>query len=351
MLFGKKQSLVGLDIGSHSIKVAELEGQANKGHRLVNWGISAPLGEAIVDGEVMDRQLVVDAISNLLESRRITSRNVVAAVSGRAVIVKKITMNRLSADDAQQAIYWEAEQHVPYDINDVSLDFEILGPLPSDPKQMQVLLVAAKKDMVSAFADLIREAGLQPAMVDVDSFATQNALENNYDFHPEEVIASLNVGAEITNINITQGGVPYFTKDLQLGGNTFVEAAQRKFNLSQAEAQAAVRGESGASLEVTPVIEQACEGLATALERAQAFLRTAGEAGPISRVMLCGGSALTPGLPEFLNRRFGVPAEIANPLARIQYEPALFAGQDVMKVAPLLTVGIGLALRRLGDKK
>ena len=350
MLFGRKQSLVGLDIGSHSVKIAELQSQA-KGHKLVNWGISTPLAEAIVDGEIMDRQLVVDAISNLLESRGITTRNVVASVSGRAVIVKKITMNRLSADDAQQAVYWEAEQHVPYDINDVSLDFEILGPAPNDPKMMQVLLVAAKKEMVMSFADLIREAGLQPLIVDVDSFATQNALEANYDFSPSDVVATLNVGAEITNINITQGGVPYFTKDLQVGGHSFIEAAQRKFNLSQTEAAAAVRGESGAGLEIAPLVEQACESLATALERAQAYLRTAGEAGTVTRIMLCGGSALTPGLPEFLNRRFGVPAEIANPLARVGYDPGLFAGQDVMKVAPLLTVGIGLALRKLGDKK
>lgn len=351
MLFGKKQSLVGLDIGSHSIKAVELETQSNKGYKLVNWGISAPLAEAIVDGEIMDRQLVTDAISNLLESRGIKSRNVVAAVSGRAVIVKKITMNKLSAEDAQQAVYWEAEQHVPYDINDVSLDFEVLGPAPTDPKQMQVLLVAAKKDMVLSFSDLIREAGLQPLIVDVDSFAAQNALSANYDFSPEEVVAILNVGSEMTNINITQAGVPYFTKDLQVGGNSFIEAAQRKFNLSQSEAAAAVRGEGGPGLEVVPVIEQACEGLATALERAQAYLRTSGEAGPVSRIMLCGGSAMTPGVAEFLNRRFGVPAEIANPLARVAYDPALFAGQDVMKVAPLLTVGIGLALRRLGDKK
>jgi len=351
MLFGKKQSLIGLDIGSHTVKVAELETSAKHGHKLVNWGISAPLAEAIVDGEIMDRQLVIDAISNLLESRGIATRNVVAAVSGRAVIVKKITMNKLSADDAQQAVYWEAEQHVPYDINDVSLDFEILGQAPNDPKQMQVLLVAAKKDMVMSFSDLMREAGLNPLVVDVDSFATQNALEANYDFTPEEVVACLNVGSEITNINITQAGVPYFTKDLQVGGSTFTDAVQRKFNLSQSEAAAAVRGESGASVELAPVIEQACEGLATALERAQAYLRTAGEAGPITRIMLCGGSAMTPGVPEFLNRRFGVPAEIANPLTRIAYDPALFAGQDVKRVAPLLTVGIGLALRRLGDKK
>lgn len=349
MLFGKKQSLVGLDIGSHTIKAVELEASGTS-YRLTNWGISAPLAEAIVDGEIMDRQLVTDAITNLLESRGIKSRNVVAAVSGRAVIVKKITMNKLSADDAQQAIYWEAEQHVPYDINDVSLDFEILGDAPSDSSLMQVLLVAAKKDMVMSFSDLIREAGLQPLIVDVDSFAAQNALEANYEFSASDVVAILNVGSEITNINIIQGGVPYFTKDLQVGGNSFTEAAQRKFGLSQVEAEAAVRGES-AGLEVLPVVEQTCEGIATALERAQAYLRTAGEAGALTRIILCGGSSMTPGVSEFLNRRLNVPVELANPLARVSYDESLFAGQDVMRVAPLLTVGIGLALRRLGDKK
>ena len=351
MLFGKKQALVGLDIGSHTIKAVELVAQSGKGYRMVNWGISAPLAEAIVDGEIMDRQLVTDAVTNLLESRGIKSRNVVAAVSGRAVIVKKITMNKLSAEDAQQAVYWEAEQHVPYDINDVSLDFEILGAAPNDPKQMQVLLVAAKRDMVMSFSDLIREAGLNPLIVDVDSFAAQNALAANYDFRADEVVAILNIGAEITNINIMQSGVPYFTKDLQVGGNSFIESAQRKFNLSQSEAAAAVRGESGAGVDVVPVVEQSCESLATALERAQAYLRTSGEAGPVTRIMLCGGASMTPGVSDFLNRRFGVHAEIVNPLSRIAYDPALFAGQDVMKVAPLLTVGIGLALRRLGDKK
>src|SRR5262249_6464905 len=229
MFFGKKQSLVGLDIGSHSVKVVELEAQSNKQHKLVNWGVSQPLAEAIVAGEIMDPQLVADAISNLLESRGIRNKQVSAAVSGRAVIVKKIAMNKLSPEDAQQAVYWEAEQHVPYDINDVSLDFEILGAAPNDPKQMQVLLVAAKKEMVLSFSDLIREAGLQPLIVDVDSFAVQNAIEANYDFGPDEVVAILNIGAEITNIDIVKAGVPYFTKDLQLGGNTFVEATQRKF--------------------------------------------------------------------------------------------------------------------------
>ena len=266
-VFGKKQSLVGLDIGSHTVKVAEMESQSNKSHKLVNWGISPPLGEAIVDGEIMDRQLVIDAIGNLLETRGIQTKSVVAAVSGRAVIVKRITMNRLSQEDASRRSNWEAEQHVPYDINDVSLDFEILGPAPNDPKQMQVLLVAAKKDMVLSFSDLIREAGLEPLIVDVDSFAAQNALEANYNFLPEEVVATLNIGAEITNINITQGGVPYFTKDVQLGGHTLIETAQRKFNLSQSEAGAAVRGEATSSVDIAP-LDRA--GVRRARDRARA---------------------------------------------------------------------------------
>jgi type IV pilus assembly protein PilM len=349
MFFRKKQSLIGLDIGSHTVKVVEIETLPGGGHRLVNFGISEPLHEAIVDGEIMDRQLVTDAIANLLEKRGIKTRCVVAAVSGRAVIAKKIAMQNLSQEDAQQAILWEAEQHVPYDINDVSLDFEVLGPLPSDPKQQQVLLVAAKKDMVLSFADLIREAGLTPLVIDVDSFAIQNALAANYDFGPSEVVAILNLGSEITNINITQGGVPYFTKDLQVGGDTFIDAVQRRFNVTREVAAAALRGQR-ADLDVIPLVEQACESLATALERAQAYLRTTGETGPIGRLMLCGGGSLTPGLVPFLESRFSVPTEIANPLARIQYDAALFGDKDPGTVAPFLTVGVGLALRKVGDK-
>jgi len=349
MFFRKKESLVGLDIGSHTVKVVEVEPLPGGGHRLVNFGISEPLHEAIVDGEIMDRQLVTDAIVNLLESRGIKTRSVVAAVSGRAVIVKKIAMQTLSQEDAQQAILWEAEQHVPYDINDVSLDFEVLGPLPADPKQQQVLLVAAKKDMVLSFADLIREAGLTPVVIDVDSFAMQNALCANYDFAPDEVVAIVNLGSEITNINIMQGGVPYFTKDLQVGGDTFLDAVQRRHNVTREVAAAALRG-TRADLDVVPLVEQACESLATALERAQAYLRTTGETGPISRLMLCGGAALTPGLVPFLEARFSVPTEVANPLARIQYDPALFGDKDPATVAPFLTVGVGLALRKVGDR-
>jgi type IV pilus assembly protein PilM len=342
-MFGKKKTTVGLDIGSSSIKVVEIA-HDRSGDRLVNFGISEPLSEAIVDGEIMDRQLVHEAITNLLESRQIRNRDVVTAVSGRAVIVKKILMDRLSEEDAKEAIQWEAEQHVPYDVNDVSLDFQIINP-NIDQKKMQVLLVAAKKDMIQSHADILREAGLTPTIIDVDSFAIQNAVEANYDLAPSEVIALINIGAEITNVNIVQNQVPHFTKDLSVGANAFVEGIQRRHNVSQAEALGALRGRGDGSIDVAPVVHTTCEDLSVQLDRAIAFLKSAGDAERVDRIMLSGGSARVPGLADFLNQRHQVPVEIVNPIQRLQADPGLFVGETAESVAPVLTVAIGLALR------
>ena len=342
-MFGKKKSTVGLDIGSSSIKVVEVV-QDRSGDHLVNYGISEPLSEAIVDGEIMDRQLVHEAITNLFESRQIKTKSVVTAVSGRAVIVKKILMDRLSEEDAKEAIQWEAEQHVPYDINDVSLDFQIINP-NVDQKKMQVLLVAAKKDMIQSHAEIIREAGLQPSIIDVDSFAIQNAVEANYEIVPNEVLALVNIGAEITNVNIVQNQVPHFTKDLSVGSNSFVEGIQRRYNVSQADALNALRGRGDASIDVAPIVQVTCEDLSVQLDRAIAFLKSAGDAERVDRIMLSGGSARVPGLADFLRQRHQVPVEIVNPIQKIQFDPGLFQGESAESVAPVLTVAIGLALR------
>jgi type IV pilus assembly protein PilM len=348
MFFKGSRSVVGLDIGSSSIKVVELESNGDT-HRLKDYGAIDLLPEAIVDGEVMDRQLVVETIQNLFESKKIRTRRVVSAVSGRAVIVKKILMDRLAEEDAKEAIHWEAEQHVPYDINDVSLDFQILDGEPN-PKQMQVLLVAAKRDMLNAHADLIREAGLSPVVIDVDSFAVQNAILANYDFAADEVVALVNVGAEITNINIIQNGVPLFTQDLSLGGNTFVEAIMKRHNVSHAEATAAIRGDEAPSFDLAQVVQQVTEELAMAIERSVVYLKTSGDTERITRILLSGGGVRIPGIVELLNRRHQVPVEVADPLKRITHDVAIFDGGDPRILAPTLTVGIGLALRKVDDR-
>ena len=342
-MFSKRKSTIGLDIGSSSIKVVEIA-RDRSGDRLVNYGISEPLSEAIVDGEIMDRQMVHEAITNLMEARQIKTKNVVTAVSGRAVIVKKILMDRLNEEDAKEAIQWEAEQHVPYDINDVSLDFQIINP-NVDQKKMQVLLVAAKKDMVANHADIVREAGLQPSIIDVDSFAIQNAIEANYDFVPGETVALLNIGAEITNLNIVRDSIPHFTKDLSVGSNSFVEGIQRRHNVSQADALGALRGHNESGIDVGSIVQATCEDLSVKIDRAIAFLKSAGDADRVDRILVSGGSARVPGLTNVLAARHGVPVAIVNPVQRLTYDPGLFGGDAPESVAPVLTVAVGLALR------
>jgi type IV pilus assembly protein PilM len=347
-MFKKKRSSLGLDIGSSSVKVAELE-ERPEGVTLVNFGMADLLPEAIVDGEIMDRQAVVDAIRNLFEERAIKNKRVTSAVSGRAVIVKKILMDRLGEEDAREAIFWEAEQHVPYDVSDVTLDFQILKT-DVGPKQMQVLLVAAKKEMVNVHSELIREAGLIPELIDVDAFAVQNALEANYDFTPEDVITFVNIGAERTNVSIVKDGVPHFTKDLALGSHTVAEAIQREYGLSQDQAFKVLRGEGEGTYDVPQFVQTACDDLVVTLDRALAYLKTSNEAEGLTRILLSGGSAQIQGLKELMSDKFRVPVELANPLTRIGHDPSLFEGRDPAREAPALTVAIGLALRKVGSE-
>jgi len=348
MMWNRNRPMLGLDIGSSSIKLVQVEGFGPEA-RLKDFGTAKLLPEAIVDGEVMDRQLVVETIQNLFEAKRIKCRNVATAVSGRAVIVKKIQMERMTPEDAREAIHWEAEQHVPYDINDVCLDFQILEE-NADPKRMEVLLVAAKREMLASHADLIREAGLAPLVIEVGAFAVQNILSINYDFAPDEVVAMVNVGSEITNINIVRSGIPLYTQDLSLGGATFVEAVQKNFNLSHSEAEAAVTGEEEAQFDLAQVVSSVGEELATGIERSVLYLQTSGESEALNRILLTGGGVRIPGLVEFLSKRHEAPVEVADPLRRVQFDPGLFGSQRPEDVAPSLAVGLGLALRKADDR-
>lgn len=187
-------------------------------------------------------------------------------------------------------------------------------------------------------------------IIDVDSFAVQNAVLANYDFTADEVVALVNIGAEITNINIIQNGTPHFTQDLSLGGHTFVEAVMKKHNVSQAEALAAIRGDEAPAFDLAAVVEAVSEDLALAIERSIVYLKTSGDTERITRILLSGGGVRIPGILDFLSRRHQVPVEVADPLRRIQFDPALFDGRDPKVVGPSLTVGIGLALRKVEDR-
>jgi type IV pilus assembly protein PilM len=345
----KQKTVIGLDIGSSSVKVVEFEMHGRQ-PRLVRFAQAPLLPEAIVDSEIIDRQAVVETIQNLFEEQGIKSKNVATAVSGRAVIVKKIWMDRLDQNDARSAIQWEAEQHIPYDINDCTLDFQILKS-EDDAKQMEVLLVAAKKDMVLSHADLVREAGLNPEVIDVDAFALQNAILANYDLDEEEVAALINVGAEETNLNIVRAGVPLYTKDLALGTATLLESLKRNFALGHEEADGLLHGlDMGggeADIDLPATVCEVFEDLVSAVERAAAFLKSSGEAEKVSRILIAGGGAALPGLRDFLAAREQVPVEIVDPLNQLEIDTDRVDAQQWAERAPQFSVSVGLALRKV----
>lgn len=339
---------VGLDIGSSSVKVVEFDHSSGE-PILVKFGRCGLLPEAIVDGEIMDRDVVVDTIAELMELNEITSKEVVTGVSGRAVIVKKIQMDKMSDDEARDAIQWEAEQHIPFDIDDVSLDFQILNR-EADPEKMEVLLVAAKKEMLEARADLIRAAGLTPGIIDVESFAVQNAFEHCHEPPEDSVTLLLNVGCFVSNVNIVKNGVPYFTRDLSFAGNAILEAMQKDLGVDYDEANEILESPGEDRLDdLHAIVSLVGEELAVGIEKSLSYLRASGEADHIDRICLSGGSAFAPGLREAIEKRQGSPVEIANPFGNIEFDPAIFEGEDPAQLGPHYMVATGLALRKGGE--
>jgi len=343
-----RRTTVGLDIGSSLVKIVEID-HGRSTPTLVRVGIVPLPPEAIVDGEVMDRLLVLDAVRECVTQAGIKSKDIVSAVSGRALIVKKVVMDKMNQEDAQEAIHWEAEQHVPFDIDDVCLDFQILNDNVGN-NQMQVLLVAAKKEAIHAHADLVRDAGLRPVVIDVDAFAVQNCYEANYDTTSGRVVGLLNVGSETSNLNIVQNGAPQFTRDLSVGRSRFVEEVQRDFNVSKDEASRMLSQmpQDGSERDrLRETVRRTAEELSLGIERSFAFLKGSGDAERLDALMVSGGGAQMPLLREFLAERHGVSADVTDPLRQVSYDPELFSKQPVEEVAPLLAVGVGLGLRRM----
>jgi type IV pilus assembly protein PilM len=340
--FGRKKTTVGLDIGSGLVKVAVVD-HSKSTPELVKVAITPLPDDAIVDGEVMDPHLVSDVIRTTIESVGANTKAVVAAVGGRDVIIKRIKTERVKESQARELMRWEAEQHVP-DVDSVELDFQILDADGRD--EMSVLLVAAKRDLVEAKLRILAEAGITPSSMDVDAFALHNAFELNYPAAMSGAVGLVNIGHEVTNINILDDGVPILTRDLPIGTRRFREDLQREHGLSAADAEALIRGYDR-SPQLDSVIAQRTEEIATGLERAIAFLSTSLKGdGQMKAVYACGGGSRTPGLTESLGQRLRKPVELANPLATMSVREGALESLVTDEVAPLLMLSIGLALRK-----
>jgi type IV pilus assembly protein PilM len=342
--FGRRKTTIGLDIGSGLIKVAVID--HGKGEpELTKVAIAPLLADAIVEGEIMDPGIVADAIRAALSEAGIKGKNIVTAVGGRDVIIKKIQIDRMKEAQAREVIRWEAEQHVPFDMESVELDFQILDP-DADDLQMNVLLVAAKRDLVENKIRLMHDADLDARVVDVDAFALHNAFELNHPQAMRGVVGLINIGHEVTNINILDDGVPILTRDITVGTRRFREDLQRERGLGANEAEHLLQGYDR-SPHLDAVIEGRGEEIAVGVERAAAFLASSSRSGAqMKAVYLCGGGARVPGLAEMLGRRLRLPVQLANPLANIRVRDGALDGLVTDEIAPLLMLPIGLALRK-----
>ena len=344
-LFGRKKTTVGLDIGSGLIKVVVIDHSKSE-PEITKVAITPLLADAIVEGEIMDPGIVSEAITATLEAAGVKSKGVVTAVGGRDVIIKKIQIERVKEQQARELMRWEAEQHVPFDMESVELDFQILDPA-DEGLEMNVLLVAAKRELIETKVRLLTDAGLAPGVVDVDAFALHNAFELNYPDAMTGVVGLVNIGHEVTNINILDEGVPLLTRDITVGTRRFREDLQREQGVGNEQADAMLQG-FDRSTQLDAVIESRGEEIAVGIERAAAFLASSSRTGSrMKAVYTCGGGARIPGLNEALAARLQLTVEQANPLANLRVRDGAFDSLVTDEVAPLLMLPIGLALRQV----
>ena len=342
MAFGKSRGTVAVDLGSGQVKMLVLEnGSATP--RIGALGIERLPADAIVGGDIMDYHVVVDAVRELRKRLGVKPRLAATAVSGRDVIVKRIKMDRMRGSEAQKVIRWEAEQHVPFDMDNVSLDFQILDP-EGDGLQMEVLLVAAKMELVQTRMRLLEEAGFQTAVIDVDGFAVQNVFEQAYDHATYGSFCLVNIGHEIVNLSLVEQTAPLLTRDLAIGTRRFAEALVKELGISLEEAEARLRSEEPLDPASREALKEPIESLVAPVERARSILVGGDAQGRLDEVVLSGGGARLPGLAESIERRLGTKVTVLDPFRAVsassefEHTAAEHGGPQVLAVV----VGLGL---------
>ena len=344
--FGKAKGLVGLDIGSSSVKVVELRKKGDA-YELANMGVETLGQDAVVDGQIMDSFTVTTAIENIFNRNKIKTKNVATAVSGHSVIVKKITVNTATEEEVANAIPYEAQQFIPFAMEDVNLSYQVLGPGLAGPG-FDVMLVAVKRDKILNHTNVLSQSGMAPMVVDIDAFALQNAFEMNYEPPPDSMIALLNIGASIMNINILQGGVPLFTRDVSVGGNQYTDTVQKELDLSFDDAEGLKQGKEVGTVtadQAAPHLRSVSEILLLEVQKTFDLFKQTTSAESIQQVYVAGGSARIEGLVDLLKEEFGIPVDMMNPFQNVEVNPAKFPADQIDDLATRMSVAVGLALR------
>lgn len=311
--------------------------------------------ETIVDGALLNSSLVADAVQELLARNKIRTKETALSVSGNTVIIRKITLPLMTQEELQESIQWEAEQYIPFDINEVFIGFEVLAPR-TEQGQMDVVLVAAKKDMISDYQNLCSDVNLKAFVMDVDAFALQNAYEVNYGFHQNETVVLLDVGNSVVTMNVVTDGITMFTRDLSLGGSDITEEIQKQLNITYQEAELYKMGGSpGAQTdevlpqEVEKIIGEKAEDIANEIQRSLDFYSATAADNRIDKIVVTGGTAAIPSLVRTIERISGIRTELLNPFKNISYDERKFTAARIQKLAPIASIAVGLALRRTNE--
>ena len=343
--FGSNKTIVGLDIGSNSIKAVEL--QRNRGEVMVSHiGVEPLASDIVVDSMIVDSGSVAGSISKIFSEKAFKGKQVATSVSGHSVIVKKISMQTMDEPELGEAVRNEAAQYIPFDMNDVNVDYQVLSETLSGPT-VDVLLVAVKKDKVLNYTNALQLSGRQPAIVDIDAFALQNCYEYNYEPSPTSTAALLNIGASVMNVNIVRGSVPLFTRDVSVGGNQYTDSLQKELDLSFEDAEALKRGRKVGTVSEEakqPILQQVTEIIVLEIQKTFDFFRATASGEHIEKIYVAGGSSQVPGLIEALRQELSIPVEPLNPFLRIV--PPIGEGADLVeRNSAQLAVAVGLALR------
>ena len=342
-----KKNLVGVDIGSSSIKAVELQKKGNSYH-LVHLGFENLSPDTVVDGQIMELNNVSNVITSIFAEHQIKTSRVAAGVSGHSVIVKNIVLPQMSEDELRESFSWHAEEHIPFDISDVNLDYQITS---SSSEALNVLLAACKSDKIANVKQAIQLAGKQPAVIDVDTFALQNCYEVNYQPKPGEVVALLNIGASTMNINIMNGTRSVFARDASVGGGQYTSLLQKELGLTFEQAEAVKRGyplpEGIEARPIQPIIETVSDILALEIRKTMDFYRATAEDSDeaIQKILIAGGSSKLPGLPDYLAKRFEIPVELFDPFRQIEVDGRKFDPDYMKEIVPDMAIAVGLALR------
>jgi type IV pilus assembly protein PilM len=347
MLFGKKKSVAGLDVGSSSIKMVELEGKGDN-LNLVNLGFENLPSDTIIDGQIMELNTVSDVIRNLCVNHGVNADNVVTGVSGHSVIIKNIVLPRMSREELEESIDWHAEEHIPYDLADVSLDYQITA---ETSEATHVLIAACKRERIDNMRQAIQLSGRQPIVIDVDTFALQNCYEANYHPMESDVVTLLNIGASTMNVNIVKGSRSLFTRDITVGGSQFTDVLQRSLGLSYQQAEAVKRGAGSVpnadEKAIEPLISNVTEIVANEIQKTFDFYRATSDDSHtvVQKILISGGGSKLQGLAQELSARLELPVEVLNPFRNIKVDNRKFDPGYISEIMPEMAVAVGLAIR------